>query len=89
MKVSRMILRGVGSFEDFDRSFVDSWTETVPNSLVLIGTNGSGKTTIINSPYAVVGLLVTDLQSVTHNVRICNSPGNCKLPQYRLRIANP
>ncbi len=21
--------------------------------------------------------------------RICNSPGNCKLPQYRLRIANP
>ncbi len=42
-----------------------------------------------NSPYAVVDLLVTDLQSVTDNPRICNSPGNCKLPQYRLRIANP
>ncbi len=49
MKVSRIILRGVGSFEDFDRSFVDSWTETVPNSLVLIGTNGSGKTTIVRA----------------------------------------
>ncbi len=33
-----------------------------------------------NSPYAVVDLLVTDLQSVTDNARICNSPGNCKLP---------
>ncbi len=44
---------------------------------------------ITNSPYAVVDLLVTDLQSVTDNPRICNSPGNCKLPQYRLRIANP
>ncbi len=35
---------------------------------------------VINSPYAVVDLLVTDLQSVTDNARICNSPGNCKLP---------
>jgi len=34
-------------------------------------------------------MLVTDLQSVTHKARICNSLGNCKLPQYRLRIANP
>ncbi len=51
--------------------------------------SGTILTAINNSPYAVVDLLVTDLQSVTHNPRICNSPGNCKLPQYRLRIANP
>lgn len=48
MKIRRIILKGVRNFTDFDRSFEDSWNSEVPDSLVLIGPNGTGKTTLLN-----------------------------------------
>lgn len=48
MKIRRIILKGVHNFTDFERSFEDSWTGTVPDSLLLIGPNGTGKTTLLN-----------------------------------------
>lgn len=49
MKISRIILKGVNNFEDFDYSFEDEWSNTVPASLLLLGPNGSGKTTILKA----------------------------------------
>ena len=49
MKISRIILKGVNNFEDFDCSFEDEWSKSVPASLLLMGPNGSGKTTILRA----------------------------------------
>ncbi len=67
---------GTGDIDEFldEKYKAQHRSKIVQESLLLNGTE------IINSPYAVVDLLVTDLQSVTDNARICNSPGNCKLP---------
>lgn len=48
MKIRRIILKSVRNFTDFERSFEDSWTGAVPDSLLLIGPNGTGKTTLLN-----------------------------------------
>lgn len=53
MKISQIILKGVKNFDDFHYSFEDSWTQTVPEALLLMGPNGSGKTTLMR---AIVGL---------------------------------
>ena len=42
MKIRRIILKGVRNFTDFDHCFEDTWNGEVPDSLLLIGPNGSG-----------------------------------------------
>lgn len=49
MKIRRVILKNVRNFKDFDRDFEDSWTGEVPDSLLLIGPNGTGKSTLLNT----------------------------------------
>ena len=48
MKIRRIILKGVRNFIDFDRNLEDSWNDKIPDSLLLIGPNGTGKSTIMN-----------------------------------------
>jgi predicted ATPase len=47
MKIRRIVLKNVRNFVDFDYTFEDSWTGEIPDALLLIGPNGSGKTTIL------------------------------------------
>jgi len=49
MKISQVVLKKVNNFEGFSYSFEDSWTKTIPASLLLMGPNGCGKTTILRS----------------------------------------
>lgn len=49
MKINRIILKGVNNFENLDLTFKDEWTGTIPDSLLLMGINGSGKTRILRS----------------------------------------
>lgn len=48
MKIAQIILRNVNNFKDFAPSFYDQWSDTIPSSLLLIGPNGCGKTTILS-----------------------------------------
>lgn len=47
MQISRIILKQVRNFRDFDRAFEDGWTNRVPDALLLMGPNGSGKSTLL------------------------------------------
>ncbi len=47
MKISQIILKGINNFEDFSYSFQDEWSQTIPNSILLRGPNGCGKTTTL------------------------------------------
>ena len=49
MKINRIILKGVNNFENLDLTFKDEWTGIIPDSLLLMGINGSGKTTILRA----------------------------------------
>ena len=49
MKIHRIILKNVRNFVDFDYTFEDGWTGKIPEALLLIGPNGSGKTTILDT----------------------------------------
>lgn len=49
MQIHRIILKDIRNFNEFDRSFEDAWIGSVPDSLLLIGPNGSGKTTILTA----------------------------------------
>lgn len=47
MQIRRIILENIRSLVHFDQSFEDPWTGRVPEALLLIGPNGSGKTTML------------------------------------------
>jgi|GEM_PF-685824 len=49
MQIRQVILKGVNNFEDFSHVFEDEWTKTVPDSVLLMGPNGGGKTTLLKS----------------------------------------
>ena len=49
MKINRIILKGVNNFENLDLTLKDEWTGNIPDSLLLMGINGSGKTTILRA----------------------------------------
>ncbi|MDM8525178.1 ATP-binding protein [Desulfococcaceae bacterium HSG8] len=49
MLIRQIILKGVNNFEDFTYIFEDEWTKTVPDSMLLMGANGYGKTTLLRS----------------------------------------
>ena len=68
MKIGQIILKGVNNFEDFRHSFEDAWTRTIPNSLLLLGPNGCGKTTLLRSIgnlWAILGGFLEKLPSMT------------------------
>lgn len=47
MQIRRIILEGIRNFTELDRSLEDQWTGHTPKALLLIGPNGSGKTTML------------------------------------------
>lgn len=47
MKISQVILKGVNNFQDFSYSFEDEWSKSIPDTLLFMGPNGSGKTTVL------------------------------------------
>ena len=49
MQIRRVILKRVRNFHHLDRSFEDSWTGRVPDALLLMGPNGSGKTSLVQA----------------------------------------
>lgn len=49
MQIRSIVLRGVRNFKDFEHCFEDAWTASVPDALLLIGPNGSGKTTVLDA----------------------------------------
>jgi ABC-type lipoprotein export system ATPase subunit len=49
MNISQLILQNVNSFKYFNHIFEEGETKRVPNLLMIMGPNGSGKTTILKS----------------------------------------
>ncbi|MDM8520184.1 ATP-binding protein [Anaerolineales bacterium HSG6] len=47
MKIAEIILKSVNNFDDFHWSFEDEWTEDIPSVVMVMGPNGSGKTTML------------------------------------------
>lgn len=63
MQIRRIILKNIRSLGDFDQSFEDQWTGRIPEALLLIGPNGSGKTTMLE----VMSLLWQVLGEMSEN----------------------
>ncbi len=55
MKIQRLFLRNVRSIKNLDLDFRDPVTGKPMSRIVLIGANGSGKTTILETLYRLVG----------------------------------
>ena len=49
MKIAEIILKSVNNFDDFHWSFEDEWTADIPSVVMVMGPNGSGKTTMLRS----------------------------------------
>lgn len=49
MKIRRIILKRVRNFRNFDHTFEDEWSGSVPDAILLSGPNGGGKTTLLNA----------------------------------------
>jgi len=84
MKINRIILKGVNNFENLDLTFKDEWTGTIPYSLLLMGINGSGKTTILEAISNLWlmfgnGLLLHGRDSTGVTAMVSNMYGDCHL----------
>ncbi len=49
MQIAEIILESVNNFDRFRYSFEDDWTKKVPSTILVMGPNGSGKTTILRT----------------------------------------
>ena len=79
MKIKQIILKGVNNFEDFHYSFEDEWTQTIPDSLLLIGPNGCGKTTLLRSIGNLWEIFRIFLEDKTPKIEHSSIFFNCQL----------
>lgn len=76
MKIQRLFLRNVRNVKDLDLDFRDPFTQKPMSRIVLVGANGSGKTTILESLFASLasfesgGILLIGEKALSTNITI-------------------